>query len=204
MTEWAEQKNMRLAGHITVGVVALVLLLWIINVFAVSSPILSDAAVGHDTAWIIVAILLALLLIGLEIAILWPEAVQEDFEFAEAESEWSDDAWEDDGWTDESWEEEVAPEPVFGTVEEVQRHARQGDKMLGCPDCGTVFLKRAHEIDEEHERDFPCPNCGTGGHFEPGAHQVTAQVIEHTCTSCGYDYEAYQEHHKCPSCHAEQ
>ncbi|MGB1697751.1 MAG: hypothetical protein ACPHK8_05080 [Thermoplasmatota archaeon] len=209
MSEWAERKSLRLAGHVTVGVLALLLILWVVNVFALGNPIAKGASVGHDTAWLIIAIVLAILLIVLEVAILWPqsEPAEQEWEDAAPVDTWSegaDDGWSeaaDDGWTDDEWVDE---EPVYGTVEHVQEHARTGDKMLGCPDCGTVFLKRAHEIDEAHELDFNCPNCGADGHYEPGQTPLSAQIHEHTCTRCSYVYEAYQDAHQCPSCHAEQ
>lgn len=75
--------------------------------------------------------------------------------------------------------------------------------MVGCPACGTTFDRRHHEIDEEHEKRFACPNCGREGHLK-SMRKKRVHVEDHWCTSCDKHYKVYQNHSQCPHCSEDQ
>lgn len=75
--------------------------------------------------------------------------------------------------------------------------------QIGCPGCGTVFEKQSTDVDEPHEQDFRCPNCGRAGRLRMGLHK-SVSVRDAVCTSCGRDFKAYRGTAECPHCHAVQ
>lgn len=83
--------------------------------------------------------------------------------------------------------------------------AQPADSMLqiGCPGCGTVFEKPTTDVDEPHEQDFRCPNCGRAGHLRMGLHRAV-DLRDLTCVSCGSAFQAYRTSAECPHCHTAQ
>lgn len=78
-----------------------------------------------------------------------------------------------------------------------------GDDALtiGCPGCGTVFEKPYTDVDEPHEQDFRCPNCGRAGHLRMELRKPV-HIRATTCGNCGREFQAYREGAECPHCHA--
>lgn len=75
--------------------------------------------------------------------------------------------------------------------------------QIGCPGCGTVFEKPESDVDEPHEQEFRCPNCGRAGRLRLGVHKAVA-IRSATCASCGRDFQVYRDTAECPHCHAAQ
>lgn len=75
--------------------------------------------------------------------------------------------------------------------------------QIGCPGCGTVFEKPESDVDEPHEQEFRCPNCGRAGRLRMGVHKSVA-IRGHTCSNCGREFQAYRDTAECPHCHAAQ
>ena len=75
-------------------------------------------------------------------------------------------------------------------------HAREGDLVIGCPACGTVFSKDPASLDGR----FRCDNCGREGTVTDHSLQ-RQQIRNETCTSCGHIYQEFKEHSECPACH---
>lgn len=73
--------------------------------------------------------------------------------------------------------------------------------QIGCPGCGTIFIKPLVDVDEPHEQDFACPNCGRPGHLRLGLHK-SAHLRTLACTQCNAEFTAYREGAECPHCHA--
>ena len=96
------------------------------------------------------------------------------------------------GWPAEDWTTQAAASPA-------------GDSTLqiGCPGCGTVFEKVATDVDEPHEQEFRCPNCGRAGRLRMGLHR-SVDLRERTCASCARPFQAYRTDAECPHCHAVQ
>lgn len=99
-----------------------------------------------------------------------------------------DDAGQGTPDTAEAW---VVDEPSTGGPQ----------VQIGCPGCGTIFVKPLVDVDEEHEQDFDCPNCGRQGHLRLGLHKSAALRDVH-CASCDQLYTAYRDAAECPHCHA--
>lgn len=75
--------------------------------------------------------------------------------------------------------------------------------QIGCPGCGTVFEKPYQDVDEPHEQDFRCPNCGRAGRLRMGTHKPV-QIRETVCANCGAGFKSYRDTAECPHCHAAQ
>ncbi|MEK6975344.1 MAG: hypothetical protein AABY18_03270 [Candidatus Thermoplasmatota archaeon] len=75
--------------------------------------------------------------------------------------------------------------------------------QIGCPGCGTVFEKPLTSVDEPHEQDFRCPNCGRAGRLRMGLHKPVT-IRDAACISCGQGFKAYRDTAECPHCHAPQ
>lgn len=97
------------------------------------------------------------------------------------------------------------PEPVDDWVSTGGVHVGGDDTrvQIGCPGCGTVFEKPLTDVDEPHEQDFRCPNCGRQGRLGQ-APTRRVDVRERACVDCGRTFKAYQDAAECPHCHAPQ
>jgi hypothetical protein len=80
--------------------------------------------------------------------------------------------------------------------------AAVGDAIIqiGCPGCGTVFEKGYTDVDEPHEQNFRCPNCGRAGRLKMELHK---QVPMHktVCPACSNEFISYRAGAECPRCH---
>lgn len=73
--------------------------------------------------------------------------------------------------------------------------------QIGCPGCGTIFVKPLVDVDEPHEQDFACPNCGRPGRLRLGLHK-SAPLRTVACVQCSAEFTAYRDGAECPHCHA--
>lgn len=100
-----------------------------------------------------------------------------------------------EAWTTADWTTEISePVPAGTPATSIQ---------IGCSGCGTVFEKAYSEVDEPHEQDFRCPNCGRAGHLRMGLHKKVPMRTQ-TCGNCSREFTAYRETAECPHCHAPQ
>lgn len=75
--------------------------------------------------------------------------------------------------------------------------------QIGCPGCGTVFQKPLTDVDEPHEQEFRCPNCGRAGRLSTEARKQV-ELRQATCVACGQSFTSYRDTSECPHCHAVQ
>lgn len=73
--------------------------------------------------------------------------------------------------------------------------------QIGCPGCGTVFEKVYTDVDEPHEQNFRCPNCGRQGRLKMALHKPVS-LRATVCTNCEFEFTAYRDGAECPRCHS--
>ena len=73
--------------------------------------------------------------------------------------------------------------------------------QIGCPGCGTVFEKVYTDVDEPHEQNFRCPNCGRQGRLKMALHKPVS-LRATVCSNCEFEFTAYRDGAECPRCHS--